>query len=242
MILGAIPARWGATRFPGKALAEIAGRPLVAWVVEAALAARMLDAVVVVTDDERIARAAEDAGGRGVVIRCEAASGSDRIAQLIASDAECAGARVVVNVQGDEPLIEPAAIDAVIECLRTGGGTDIATLSRPLRAEERAQDPDLVKVAVGDDGFALYFSRAAIPHGDARRVHVGLYAFRRDAFDRFSAAAPTGLERAERLEQLRALEIGLRIRVVPFDSRSVGVDVPADVERVAAALSRAVRR
>lgn len=240
MILGAIPARWGATRFPGKALASIAGRPLVAWVVEAALGARTLDAVVVVTDDERIARAAEDAGGRAVVIRRDAASGSDRIAQLLASDAECAGARIVVNVQGDEPLLEPAAIDAAVECLRAGRGADIATLSRPLRAEERAQDPDLVKVAVGGDGFALYFSRAAIPHGGPARVHVGLYAFRRDAFDRFAAAPPTALERLERLEQLRALEIGLRIRVVPFDSRSVGVDVPADVERVEAALSRAV--
>lgn len=242
MILGAIPARWGATRFPGKALAEIAGRPLVAWVVEAALAARTLDAVVVVTDDERIARAAEDAGGRAVVIRRDAASGSDRIAQLIASDAECAGARIVVNVQGDEPLLEPAAIDAAVEALRADPEADIATLSRPIRGEESAEDPDLVKVAVGERGFALYFSRAAIPHGDAGRVHVGLYAFRRDAFDRFAAAAPTALERAECLEQLRALEIGLRIRVVPFDSRSVGVDVPADVERVAAALSRAVRR
>lgn len=242
MILGAIPARWGSTRFPGKALAEIAGRPLVAWVVEAALGARTLDAVVVVTDDERIARAAESAGGRGVVIRRDAASGSDRIAQLLGSDAECARARIVVNVQGDEPLLEPAAIDAAVECLRADAEVDIATLSRPIRPDERADDPDLVKVAVGEGGFALYFSRAAIPHGDVGRVHVGLYAFRRDAFDRFAAAAPTTLERAERLEQLRALEIGLRVRVASFDSRSIAVDVPADVQRIALALSRAVRR
>lgn len=242
MILGAIPARWGSTRFPGKALAEIAGRPLVAWVVEAALAARTLDAVVVVTDDERIARAAESAGGRGVVIQRDAASGSDRIAQLLGSDPEWARAEIVVNVQGDEPLLEPAAIDTTVECLRADPEVDIATLSRPIRPDENADDPDLVKVAVGERGFALYFSRAAIPHGDAGRVHVGLYAFRRDAFDRFAAAAPTTLERAERLEQLRALEIGLRIRVAPFESRSIGVDVPADVPRVALALSRAVRR
>jgi 3-deoxy-manno-octulosonate cytidylyltransferase (CMP-KDO synthetase) len=176
------------------------------------------------------------------VIRRDAASGSDRIAQLLASDPECARAQVVVNVQGDEPLLEPAAIDAAVDCLRTDPGADIATLSRPIRAEERADDPDLVKVAVGEGGFALYFSRAAIPHGDAGRVHVGLYAFRRDAFDRFAAAPPTALERAERLEQLRALEVGLRIRVVPFDSRSIGVDVPADVERASLALSRTVRR
>lgn len=242
MILGAIPARWGSTRFPGKALAEIAGRPLVAWVVEAALAARSLDAVVVVTDDERIARAAESAGGRGVVIHRDAASGSDRIAQLLGSDPACAGARIVVNVQGDEPLLEPAAIDAAVEGLGADPEADVATLCRPIRPDERADDPGLVKVAVGDRGRALYFSRAAIPHGDAGRVHVGLYAFRREAFDRFAAAPPTALERAERLEQLRALEIGLRIRVLPFDSRSIGVDVPADVQRAARALSRAVRR
>ena len=238
MILGAIPARWGSTRFPGKALAAIEGRPLVAWVVEAALAARSLDAVVVVTDDERIASAARSAGGRGVVIAREAASGSDRIAQLLADDPGCAEARIVVNVQGDEPLLEPAAIDASVAALDEDPAADIATLARPLRADESADDPALVKLAVGEHGHALYFSRAPIPHGAATRVHVGLYAFRRDAFDRFAAAAPTTLERAERLEQLRALELGLRVRVVLYDSRSIGVDLPADVERVTAALAR----
>jgi len=238
VILGAIPARWGSTRFPGKALATIEGRPLVAWVVEAALAARSLDAVVVVTDDERIASAARSAGGRAVVIPREAASGSDRIAQLLAGDPACAEARIVVNVQGDEPLLEPAAIDASVAALDEDPAADIATLARPLRADESADDPALVKLAVGEHGYALYFSRAPIPHRAATRVHVGLYAFRRDAFDRFAAAAPTTLERAERLEQLRAFELGLRIRVVPYDSRSIGVDLPADVERVTAALAR----
>ena len=242
MILGAIPARWGSTRFPGKALAEIAGRPVVAWVVEAALAARTLDAVVVVTDDERIAAAARTAGARGVVIPREAASGSDRIAQLLADDPACAAARIVVNVQGDEPLLEPEAIDAAVTGLSADAGADIATLSRPLRRGESADDADLVKLAVGERDYALYFSRAPIPHGAEARVHVGLYAFRRPAFDRFAAAAPTTLERVERLEQLRALELGLRIRVVPYDSRSIGVDVPGDVERVGAALARAARR
>lgn len=238
MILGAIPARWGSTRFPGKALAEIAGRPLVAWVADSALRAASLDAVVVVTDDERIARAAEAAGARAVVIRREAASGSDRIAQLLATDPECAATRIVVNVQGDEPLLEPDSIDAAVAALRDDPSADLATLCRPLRAGERASDPDLVKVAVAGTGHALYFSRAEIPHGGRSLVHVGLYAFRREAFDRFAATPPSGLERAERLEQLRALEIGLRIRVVPSDSRSIGVDTPADVERVAAILAR----
>lgn len=242
MILGAIPARWASTRFPGKALAKIAGRPLVTWVVEAALDARALDAVVVVTDHEEIARAAEAAGGRAVVIAREAASGTDRIAHLLATDEACAPARIVVNVQGDEPLLEPSAIDAAVEALESEPEADIATLARPVRADESAQDPSLVKVAVGGAGRALYFSRAPIPHGGASRIHVGLYAYRRSAFDRFVAAAPTALELAERLEQLRALELGLAIAVVPFDSRSIGVDIPADVARVESVLSRAPER
>jgi 3-deoxy-manno-octulosonate cytidylyltransferase (CMP-KDO synthetase) len=242
MILGAIPARWGSTRFPGKALAEIAGRPLIGWVVEAARAARTLDAVVVVTDHEEIARAAEAAGARAVVIAREAASGTDRIARLLALDEPCASARIVVNVQGDEPLLEPDAIDAAVSALEREPDADIATLARPIRPGERAEDPGIVKVAVTQSGRALYFSRAAIPHAAAARIHIGLYAFRRNAFDRFVTAAPTELEHAERLEQLRALELGLSIRVVPFDSRSIGVDVPEDLERVEAALSTASGR
>jgi 3-deoxy-manno-octulosonate cytidylyltransferase (CMP-KDO synthetase) len=239
VILGAIPARWGASRFPGKPLVEIAGRPLIGWVVEAALGARTLDEVVVVTDREEIARAAEAAGGRAVTIVREAASGTDRIGQLLAADARSAAAEVVVNVQGDEPLLEPAAIDAAVEALERDAEADIATLARPLRTGESAADPGLVKVAVTSRGRALYFSRAPIPHGAAERVHVGLYAYRRSAFERFVSAPATALERAERLEQLRALELGLAIAVVEFASRSIGVDTPEDVARVAAALSTA---
>jgi 3-deoxy-manno-octulosonate cytidylyltransferase (CMP-KDO synthetase) len=242
VILGAIPARWGSTRFPGKALAEIAGRPLVGWVVEAALKARTLDAVVVVTDHEGIARAAEAAGGRAVVLEGKAASGTDRVAQLLAADAICAPARIVVNVQGDEPLLESAAIDAAVTALESEPAAEITTLARGIRAGERVEDPGLVKVAVTAAGRALYFSRAPIPYGAASRIHIGLYAFRRSAFDRFVAAPPTILEQAEKLEQLRALELGLAIGVVSFDSRSIGVDVPDDVRRVEAALSEASER
>src|SRR5687768_16060147 len=162
MILGAIPARWGSTRFPGKALAEIAGVPLVGRVVQAALAARTLDAVVVVTDHAGIALAAESAGARGVVIEREAASGTDRIAQLLATDRACGEARIVVNVQGDEPLLEPAAIDAAVEALERDPDSDIATLARPLRSGESADDPDLVKVETDADARATRFSRARI--------------------------------------------------------------------------------
>jgi 3-deoxy-manno-octulosonate cytidylyltransferase (CMP-KDO synthetase) len=241
VILGAIPARWGSTRFPGKALADVAGRPLIGWVVEAALGARTLDDVVVVTDHEGIARAGEAAGGRAVVIARTAASGTDRIGHLLAADERCASARIVVNVQGDEPLLEPAAIDAAVDALEGAPAPDVATLARPLRPGESPADPSVVKVAVTADGRALYFSRSPIPHGAAPRVHVGLYAYRRSAFDRFVASAPTALERTERLEQLRALELGLVIAVVPFASRSIGVDTREDVARVAAALSGATR-
>lgn len=242
MILGAIPARWGSTRFPGKALAEIAGVPLVGRVVRAALGARTLDAVVVVTDHQGIALAAEAAGARAVVIERAAASGTDRIAQLLAADRACAEARIVVNVQGDEPLIEPAAIDAAVEALESDPRADIATLARPLRPGESADDPDVVKVEVGADHRAVRFSRAAIAGSDASLVHVGLYAYRREAIERFAAAAPTPREKAERLEQLRALELGLATVVVPFDSQSIGVDTPADVARVEAAIASASAR
>jgi 3-deoxy-manno-octulosonate cytidylyltransferase (CMP-KDO synthetase) len=242
MILGVIPARWGSTRFPGKALAEIAGVPMVGRVVLAALGARTLDAVVVVTDHEGIALAAEAAGGRAVVIEREAASGTDRIAQLLAADRACGEARIVVNVQGDEPLLEPAAIDAAVEALERDPKADIATLARPPRPGESLDDPDVVKVRAGADGRALDFSRGRLSGSGDPLVHIGLYAYRREAIERFVAAPATAREKAERLEQLRALELGLTIAVVPFDSGSIGVDTPEDVARVEAALADASAR
>ena len=242
MILGAIPARWGSSRFPGKALAEIAGEPLVSRVVRAALGARTLDAVVVVTDHEGIALAAEAAGARAVVIEREAASGTDRIAQLLATDRACDAARIVVNVQGDEPLLEPSAIDMAVEALERDPEADIATLARPLRPGESADDTDIVKVEIDRDGRALDFSRGSIPGSGDPLVHIGLYAYRRAAIERFVAAGQTAREKAERLEQLRALELGLAIAVVSFDSRSIGVDTPEDVARVEAALADASAR
>ena len=235
-VLAAIPARYGATRFPGKPLAAILGRPMIAWVVDAARAAREVDDVAVVTDRVEIARAAEAAGARAVVSDRPAASGSDRIAHLLAADPIAGRAAVVVNVQGDEPLLEPAAIDAAVAELAGDAGFDIATLVRPLRASERADDTDLVKAAVGGNRRALYFSRAPIPEGGDCRIHIGLYAYRRDAFDRFVAAPPTALEKTERLEQLRAIELGLAIGCVDFDSRSIAVDAPDDIARVEAVL------
>lgn len=237
LTLAAVPARWGATRFPGKALADLGGRPVIARVVEAALAARRVDRVAVVTDHEGIGRAAEEAGARAVVIDRPAASGTDRIAQLLAADPEAASATVIVNVQGDEPLLEPAAIDAAVAALDGDPDADLATVVRPLREGEDPARTDLVKAVVAGDGRALYFSRAAVPHGGPARIHVGLYAYRREAFERFVALGPSPLERAERLEQLRALEAGMRIACVEFASRSVGIDAPEDLVRAEAALA-----
>lgn len=238
MVLAAIPARWGSSRFPGKALAEIAGRPMIAWVVDAARGAATVDLVAVVTDHPAIGAAAEEAGARAIVLEKPAASGSDRIAQLLAADPGSAAADVVVNVQGDEPLLEPETIDAAVTGLGSDPGADLVTLVRPLRKNENASDPDLVKVAVSTGGRALYFSRAPIPYGSAGLVHVGLYAYRREAFDRFVALEPSPLERAERLEQLRALEAGMAIGCVEVRTASVGVDTPEDLARARTMLRR----
>ena len=237
MVLAAIPARHGSTRFPGKPLVLIAGRPLIAWTVAAARAARTIDDVAVVTDDAAIARAAEAAGARAVVIDRPAASGSDRIAHLLAADPAAGRAATIVNLQGDEPLLEPDAIDAAVRALAADPAIDIATLVRPLRSGEDPAAPDLVKAAFGANGRALYFSRAPIPYGGEPMIHLGLYAFRRAAFDRFAAAPQGALERVEQLEQLRALELGLVIQCVTFPSATIAVDRPADIAHVEAALA-----
>lgn len=243
-VLVAIPARYGSTRFPGKPLIPILGRPMVAWVIDAARGARRVDDVAVITDEEGIAAAAREAGARAVVSDREAASGSDRIAHLLDLDVEAGRATVVVNLQGDEPALEPAAIDRAIELL-DDRRFDLGTLVREPRPDERIDDPDLVKAVLAPDGRALDFSRLPVPHRtpDTGRdagpwIHVGIYAYRRPAFDRFVAAPPSLRERAERLEQLRALELGLAIGCAIVRTASVGVDAPDDVPRAEEALRR----
>ncbi len=192
--------------------------------------------VLVITDREEIAEAARAAGARAIVSQRPAESGSDRVAHLLELDPEAARAEIVVDLQADEPLLEPAAIDAAVRALTGRPEADVSTLVRELRDGE-AGDPAVVKVARAEDGRALWFSRAPIPHGSPTWAHVGLYVYRREAFGRFAGAAPTALERAERLEQLRALEIGLTIVAEPFDTRSIAVDRPDDVARVEAILA-----
>ncbi len=234
-VVGLIPARYASKRFPGKALADLLGKPLLQHVVDRASRAKNLSEVVVATDDTRIADAVRHFGGKVQMTAATHPSGTDRIAE-VARDLAC---DLVVNIQGDEPLISPAAIDAAVAPLLADPTIPMGTLACPLPLEQ-AGDPNAVKVVVGVNGFALYFSRAPIPYlrdGHAGGpspylLHPGLYVYRREVLLRLASLPPTPLEERERLEQLRALEHGIRIRVVVTDHASIGVDTPEDLERV----------
>jgi 3-deoxy-manno-octulosonate cytidylyltransferase (CMP-KDO synthetase) len=230
-VVAIIPARYASSRFPGKPLAEIAGRPMIEHVYRRAAEARGVDAVVVATDDRRIVEAVEAFGGVARMTGAAHRTGTDRVAE-VAADLSCA---IVVNVQGDEPLLDPGMITAVVEPLRADAEVVMTTARRPLTDAADLDNPHVVKVVSDGRGDALYFSRAPIPHGAAGGaqafVHVGLYAFRRDFLLRFAALPQTPLELAESLEQLRALEHGYRIRTVVTEHHSIGVDTPEDLER-----------
>ena len=239
-ILGVVPARYASTRFPGKPLVPIAGKPLLQWVVERCRQARSLSDVVVATDDERI-RIVASRFCRVEMTSPDHPSGTDRVAEV----ARRASADAVVNIQGDEPLIDPGVIDRVAGALGEDG-VEMSTAATRLRRVEEYENPNVVKVVVSACGRALYFSRRTIPYvRDAahRSVseqmaafpflkHLGIYGYRAGALMRLVATPTAALERAEKLEQLRALELGLSIAVVTVDHDSVGVDAPEDVARV----------
>jgi 3-deoxy-manno-octulosonate cytidylyltransferase (CMP-KDO synthetase) len=230
-ILGVIPARFASTRFPGKALALLAGKPLVQHVYERASMARYLTRVVVATDDQRIADAVCGFGGAVCMTNHEHPSGTDRVAEVAASD----DSSVIVNIQGDEPLIDPAAIDLAVLALREGDAP-MATLKRRIVNRADLQNPNVVKVVTARSGDAIYFSRCPIPfHRESSGVyfqHIGLYVYRREFLLSYSDLPVGPLESAEKLEQLRALENGFRIRVAETEYESVGVDTPEDLEKV----------
>jgi 3-deoxy-manno-octulosonate cytidylyltransferase (CMP-KDO synthetase) len=242
-IVGIIPARYASTRFPGKPLHLIAGKPLVQHVVERCRLSRTLADVVVATDDPRIADVA-CAFCRVEMTRPEHPSGTDRIAEVAAR----LEADACVNIQGDEPLMDPDVIDAVAGLLRTA---EMSTAATPLQEARDLDNPNVVKVVVGVDGHALYFSRSTIPflrdtsgpdatarlHAFPYLRHLGIYGYRRDALQRIVSWAPSPLEQAEKLEQLRALEHGIRIAVARVDHEGIGVDMPGDVARVEAILA-----
>lgn len=241
-VIVVIPARYESSRFPGKPLAVIAGRPMIEHVYRRAAGARAIARVLVATDDERICRAVEAFGGEAMMTRADHATGTDRLAE-VAGRLAC---DIIVNVQGDEPLVMPAMIEQAVAPLVADPGLQMASLRHRLAGRDEYMDPNVVKVVVDRQDYALYFSRAPIPHvraGEATPAeawrHIGLYAYRRGFLPRFAALAPTPLERRERLEQLRALEHGIRIKVVETAHAAVGVDTPADLDRVARLLAEA---
>lgn len=240
-VIGVIPARYASLRFPGKPLAPLAGHAMVLHVLAAARAARRLDRVLVATDDPRIADAVRGAGGEAVMTSPDAASGTDRIAEAASS----VPADVYVNVQGDEPLMPPENVDAAVEALLAGPERQIASIAFPIGAAE-ADDPNVVKVAAAADGRALYFSRAPIPFArsgaPAYRKHLGIYAYRAKTLQELARLAPSALERAESLEQLRWLEAGYAVWIGEAVADSVGVDTPEDLARAERILQLSPRR
>jgi 3-deoxy-manno-octulosonate cytidylyltransferase (CMP-KDO synthetase) len=236
-----VPARMAATRFPGKPLADIGGKPMILHVIERAVAAK-IGPVWVATDAQAIAQAVEAAGHRAVLTRTDHVSGSDRIFEALGEIDPEGQAKIVVNLQGDLPTIEPDAIRAALGPLEDAA-VDIATIAAEIVEVSERTDPNVVKV-VGTPVAprrlrALYFTRATAPAGEGPLYHhIGLYAYRRAALETFVRLKPSYLERRERLEQLRALEAGLRIDVAIVDAVPLGVDTPADLEKAGALIAR----
>lgn len=250
-----IPARYGSSRLPGKPLLEIAGKPLILWVAERALAAHSVSRAIVATDDARIFDTVTSAGFEAVMTRGDHASGTDRVAEV----ARNLDAGIIVNVQGDEPLIEPETIDRAVHELATNVELLMATTSEPIAEAAEVLNPAVVKVVVDGEGYATSFSRNPIPwpnqavtrHGSIEaalgnepallfsfRKHTGLYVYRGDFLLEFAGWPQAESERRERLEQLRAVERGVKIKVVASAATSIGVDTMADLERVRALVER----
>jgi 3-deoxy-manno-octulosonate cytidylyltransferase (CMP-KDO synthetase) len=234
-VIGVIPARYSSSRFPGKALADVAGKPMIQRVYERCAAAASLARLYVATDDQRIFDAAKNFTDDVIMTAAEHPTGTDRVAEVAVQTA----GDIYVNIQGDEPLIEPSAVDAVVGPF-DDEGVQMATLARPVPAAEAAEiaSANICKLVVDRNGDALYFSRATIPFRYRPQAnlpylrHVGIYAYRRDFLLRFTTLEPTSLEAAEELEMLRALAHGFKIRVVAGDFTSRGVDTPQDLAAV----------
>ena len=232
-ILGVIPARFASTRFPAKALARISGKSMLEHVFERASRARYLTSVVIATDDQRIYDEAKRFGAPVCMTRADHLSGTDRVAEVASAD----DAQIVVNIQGDEPLIDPGAIDAAVLSILDHPEIPMGTLKKRIEDPAEIDNPNVVKVVTNFAGDAIYFSRATIPYlrgGESltRFKHIGLYVYRRDFLLSYSDLPVGPLEKAERLEQLRALENGYSIRVAETEYESIGVDTPEDFERV----------
>lgn len=235
-----IPARWASTRFPGKPLVNLRGKPLVQHVWERANRAKTVDRVIVATDDMRIAEAAFEFGAEVALTSPKHPTGTDRLAEVAA---KLRSAPIILNVQGDEPDIAPSTIDRLARALQDDPSLGMVTAANPITAADDIRNPNVVKVVTDLAGRALYFSRSAIPHdrdgrgGTAYLRHQGIYGYRRKVLLDFVKWKPAPLEKAEKLEQLRALEHGVAIGVIVVKKVSVGVDVPADLAKAAKALA-----
>ena len=238
-MIGVIPARWASTRLPGKPLAMIAGKTMIQRVVEQVVKAKSLSAVLVATDDQRIIDAVASfkiPGVKAVMTRADHPSGTDRIAEAVSGE-EC---DVLINIQGDEPLMEPELIDRLAEVMTSGDCWDMATAAAPIKNETDLKNSAVVKAVFARDGQALYFSRSVIPHvrdagtdaTGAHWRHIGIYAYRRDYLLKLVAEPPCRLENLEKLEQLRALYIGCRMNVLQVEDVGIGVDTPEDIVKV----------
>ena len=228
-VLAVIPARYGSTRFPGKPLAEIAGLPMILHVVRRVAGVKGVEKAVVATDDERILEVVRADGHLAEMTSKRHRTGTARVAE-VAGRHSC---RIVLNVQGDEPLLPMSAVERLCGVMRADGGIRMATLATTGSGDSEIKRPDVVKVAVDRNGYAMYFSRSPVPHGTDKFLHhIGVYAFRKDFLLGYDGMQKGPFEKAEGLEQLRALENGYRIKVVPCRARALGVDRPEDIKRV----------
>lgn len=240
VIAAIIPARYASTRFPGKPLVKIAGVTMIERVYRQAKKCKLVTRVIVATDDDRIAEVVRGFGGEVAMTRDDHATGTDRLAEVAQKLTDI---DIIVNIQGDEPLIDPDSVDSVVTPLLESSA-EMATASRLLTNPAEIESPQVVKVVVGQDKNALYFSRFPLPfYRDATDItdqvhfgHIGLYVYTRECLLKISKLAPTPLEKAECLEQLRALENGIKISVVQFKTQALAVDVPEDVEKIESAL------
>lgn len=238
--VGIIPARYASSRFPGKPLANILGKPMIQHVYEQAKQAKLLDQVLVATDDDRIFKAVQNFAGKAQMTSQTAANGTERVAEVAANLSH----ELIVNIQGDEPLIDPKKIDQLINLMVKNPDAVVGTLVKRINKVEDLTNPNIPKVVVDKDFNALYFSRAIIPFnrdgGDAAQLfsktdfyqHIGIYIYRRDFLLQLVKFPPTKLEKVEQLEQLRILENGYKIKVAVTETSSIGVDMPADIAKV----------
>lgn len=233
-VLCVIPARYASTRLPGKPLADICGKPMICRVYERVVKAKKLDEVLAATDDERVLEACEKFGAKAVMTAKDHPTGTDRLAEVANMYAD---AQIIINVQGDEPLIAPELIDELAGVMLDDNELMMATVKTEITDEAEMKNPNNVKVVTDKNGFALYFSRSLMPYprnelGAKVYKHIGIYAYRREFLLKYAKMKPTMLEQAESLEQLRALENGYRIKVIETNHRFVGVDTPEDLELV----------